>query len=72
MIPRLPYKPFILTTDALGKALGAVLSQLHGDKDLSIAYASRTLYKSENNYSTTELECLGIVFGTYVTVQDYK
>jgi hypothetical protein len=56
-------KPFILTTDASNKALGAILSQGEIGKDLPIAYASRTLNKSENNYSTTELECLAIIFG---------
>lgn len=56
-------KPFILTTDASGKALGAILSQGTIGSDLPIAYASRTLNKSEINYSTTELECLAIVYG---------
>jgi len=55
-------KPFIVTTDASGKALGAILSQGEVPNDLPIAYVSRTLNKSENNYSTTELECLAIVF----------
>uniref|UniRef100_A0A2H8THY5 RNA-directed DNA polymerase n=1 Tax=Melanaphis sacchari TaxID=742174 RepID=A0A2H8THY5_9HEMI len=56
-------KPFILTTDASNKALGAILSQGEIGQDLPISYASRTLNKSENNYSTTELECLAIIFG---------
>jgi hypothetical protein len=33
-------KPFILTTDASNKALGAILSQGEIGKDLPIAYAS--------------------------------
>jgi hypothetical protein len=45
------------------KALGAILSQVEVGTDLPIAYASRTLNKSENNYSTIELECLAIIFG---------
>jgi hypothetical protein len=56
-------KKFILTTDASGKAVAAVLSQGEVGSDLPISYASRTLSKSENNYSTTELECLAIIFG---------
>lgn len=31
--------------------------------DLPISNALSTLYKSKSNYSTTELECLGIIFG---------
>lgn len=42
-------RPFILTSDASGKALGAILSQEKVGSDLPIAYAFRTLNKSESN-----------------------
>lgn len=57
-------KEFFLTTDASGKAIGAVLSQKDNDgNDLPIAYASRTLLDAETRYSTTERELLAIVWG---------
>lgn len=49
--------------DTCGKALGAILFQGEVGKDIPVASASRTLNKSECNYSTTELECLEIIFG---------
>lgn len=55
-------KPFILTTDASNGAIGAVLSQGNIGSDRPVAYASRTLQKSERNYSTIEKELLAIVW----------
>jgi len=47
-------RPFVLTTDAMNEALGAILSQGPIGQDLPISYASRTLTNPEKNYSTTE------------------
>jgi hypothetical protein len=54
-------KPFILTTDASGYAIGAILSQGKLGQDKPIAYASRTLNKAELNYATVEKELCGHV-----------
>src|SRR5436189_4797982 len=56
-------KEFILSTDASNIALGAVIHQ-KGDDGLEhvIAYENKTLNKAEQNYSTTELECLTVVW----------
>ena len=55
-------KPFILTTDASGGAIGAVLSQEEGGDDRPIAFASRSLCDAETRYSTIEKEFLAIVW----------
>ncbi|XP_071629552.1 uncharacterized protein [Temnothorax longispinosus] len=55
-------KPFLLTTDASGTAIGAILSQGQIGKDQPISYASRVLNKAEKNYSTIEKELLAIVY----------
>lgn len=54
--------PFILTTDASNYALGAVLSQVIDKIEKPIAFASRTLNKTESNFSTTEKEALAIIW----------
>jgi len=50
--------PFVLQTDASAYGLGAVLEQ----DNYAIAYASRTLSKSEQNYSVIQRECLAIMY----------
>ena len=54
---------FILQVDASNRGLGAILSQKdqHGEEH-PIAYASRKLQPREQKLSTTEKECLGIVW----------
>jgi hypothetical protein len=55
-------RTFILTTDASQFAIGSVLSQGNPGSDHPIAYASRTLNKAEQSYSTAEKELLSIVW----------
>ena len=59
---------FILFTDASDTAIGCVLSQMVGGKEVVVAYGSRTLNKAERNYSTVEKECLAVVHFT----QEYR
>lgn len=55
-------KPFHLTTDASIYASGAVLSQEEQGRDKPIAFISRSLNKTEENYATNEKEMLAIVW----------
>lgn len=57
-------KPFTLTTDASGTALGFVLGQFDDKgKERVIAFGGRSLNKFERNYSISERECLAIIEG---------
>ena len=54
-------KPFVLDTDASNMGVGAVLFQLNGCNETVVAYGSRTLSKSEQNYCATKKELLAVV-----------
>ena len=57
-------KPVRLAVDASSCGVGAVLSHVSEEGDEQpIAYASRTLSSSEQNYSMIEKEALAIIFG---------
>ena len=55
-------KPFRLQCCASGYVLGAVLTQESGDGEHPIVYVSRVLTPPEKNYTTTEKECLAMVW----------
>lgn len=58
-----PSLPTFITRDTSDYGLGTVLTQLHPDGvEWVIAFASRTLSKSERKYSTVEKEALACVW----------
>lgn len=57
-------KPFVLTTDASGTALGFILGQFDDNGvERVIAFGGRSLNKFERNYTISERECLAIIEG---------
>ena len=77
-------KRFILYTDASKKGLGAILAQEGEDKlDHVIVYTSKATNKQQENYRSTKLECLAVVWalshyrqylfdGTFTLVTDHS
>ena len=55
-------KGFILDVDASDLCIGSVLSQMTDDGECVVAYASRTLSKSERRYCVTRKEMLALVY----------
>ena len=69
--------PFRLYTDAWNIGLGAILAQKQEGKERIISCASRTLNKSEQNYSATKKECFAVVWGfknfrNYLIANNFK
>ena len=56
--------PYTLTTDASLFGIGAIISQRQQWGERVIAYASKTLSKSQRNYSATKRELFAIVYFT--------
>ena len=52
---------FVLDTDASDTGIGAVLSQMQDGVERVIAYASKTLSKTQRKYCTTKKELLAVV-----------
>jgi hypothetical protein len=57
-------QPFILDTDASSSCIGAVLSQVQNGQEKAIAFASRSMTKSERKYCVTREELLAAVYFT--------
>ena len=65
-------KPFRLNTDASEKGLGAVLYQTQEDgTQRVIAYASRSLSKTERNYDAHKLEFLALKWSVTECFHEY-
>lgn len=59
--PNFKYE-FLLQCDASSYGLGCVLSQFYYGREHVICYLSRSLTRSERNFTATELECLSVLW----------
>jgi hypothetical protein len=69
--------PFIVSTDACPKGIGATLTQKVGKFEKAIAYISRSLRPAEKNYCQYRLEALAViwaceVFRPYILARKFK
>ena len=55
---------FVLDVDACDISIGAILSQTQDGEEKVIAYGSRSLNKSEQNYCVTDHELLAVRYFT--------
>ena len=63
--------PFVLHTDSSSEGLGAVLYQKQDGKLRVIAYASRSVSKSESHYPAHKLEFLALKWAVYEKFHEY-
>ena len=56
-------QPFTLHTDASSIGAGAVLTQIHGIKEVVIAYASHRFSRTDSRRGPTERECMAVLWG---------
>ena len=63
--------PFVLHTDSSSEGLGAVLYQRQEGKLRVIAYASRSVSKSESHYPAHKLEFLALKWAVYEKFHQY-
>ncbi|PFX15936.1 Transposon Ty3-G Gag-Pol polyprotein [Stylophora pistillata] len=56
--------PFVLDTDSSTTGVAAVLSQVQDGEERPVAYATKTLTKSQRKWPPTKLEMYALVFGT--------
>lgn len=52
--------------------MGAILSQGEINRDRPIAFASRTLNRAEQNYSTTEKELAAVVWAVKIFARTFS
>ena len=63
-----PERPFVVTTDASGYAVGATLAQDHGHGLQPVAYLSKKMLDAETRYPVGEQELLAVV----VAVREWR